>query len=42
MVQMNPFPRTNKLEDVENRCVDTKGGVNWEIGTDVYTLLCVE
>ena len=31
---------------VENKCKETKegrdGGMNWEIGTDVYTLLCTE
>ena len=42
MVQMNPFPRKNRVEDVENRHVDRKGGVNWEIGTDIYTLSCIE
>ena len=32
--------------DVENKFMDTKGeresGVNWEIGIDIYTLLCVK
>ena len=30
--------------DVGNKCMDTKeerGGVNWKIGIDIYTLLCV-
>ena len=32
--------------DVENKLVDTKGGsvggMNWEIGIDIYTLLCIK
>ena len=32
----------NRDADVENGCVDTggdgEGGVNWEMGTDIYTL----
>ena len=32
--------------DVENKLMVTKGiregGINWEIGTDIYTLLCVK
>ena len=32
--------------DVENRRMDTKGGrsggMDWEIGIDVYTLLCIK
>ena len=32
--------------DVENKCMDTKGreggGMNWEIGIDVYTPLCIK
>ena len=32
--------------DVENRCKDTKegrdGGMNWEFGIDIYTLLCIK
>ena len=31
---------------VEKKCKDTKegreGGMNWEIGVDIYTLLCIE
>ena len=35
----------NRDTDVGNKCMDTKeerGGVNWEIGIDIYMLLCVE
>ena len=38
--------RAERETDVENQCMDTKGergcGVNWEIGTDMYTplILC--
>ena len=38
--------------DVENKCIDTKGGkprwvgdggvLNWAIGTDMYTLMCIK
>ena len=31
--------------DVENKGKDTKGGadgMNWEIGIDIYTLLCIK
>ena len=34
------------MTDVENKLTDTKGGMegemNWEIGIDVYTLLCIK
>ena len=36
----------NRDTDVENKLMDTKGGrrgrMNWEIGIDIYTLLCIE
>ena len=36
--------------DVESRCADTRGegwgegggGMNWEIGIDIYTLICIK
>ena len=37
--------------DVENKCMDTKrgirreaggGGMNWQIGIDMYTLMCIK
>ena len=34
--------------DVENKRMDTKegkhggGGMNWEIGIDIYTLICIK
>ena len=41
----------NRDTDVENKCMDPKGGkaaagvggggMNWEIGTDMYTLMCI-
>ena len=36
----------NRDTDVENKCMDTKGGregggMNWEIGIDIYTLICI-
>ena len=42
----------NRYTDVENKHMDTKGGkrrvgsvwggMNWEIGIDMYTLLCIK
>ena len=41
----------NRDTNVENKCMDTKGGkwwgggggvMNWEIGIDMYTLMCIE
>ena len=42
----------NRDSDVENKHMDTKGGkwwraaggggMNWEIGVDIYTLICVK
>ena len=41
----------NRDTDVENKCVDTKGGkwgwgggggMNWEVGIDIYTLICIK
>ena len=40
-----------KEKDVENKCIDTKGGkrgpgvgggMNWEIGIDIYTLIYIK
>ena len=39
----------NRDTDVENKRMDTKGGrggkgvgMNWEIETDIYTLICIK
>ena len=38
----------NRDTDVQNKCMDTKGqsvgggGMNWEIGIDMYTLMCIK
>ena len=42
----------NRDTDVENKCMNTKGrkqvgdgsggGMNWEIGIDIYTLICIK
>ena len=40
----------NRDTDVENKSMDTKGGsrgggdggMNWEIGIDMYTLICIK
>ena len=49
---MNRFAgqKQNRDTDVENKRMDTKGGkqgwggdgMNWEIGTDIYTLICIK
>ena len=46
---MNWFARQNRDTDVENKRMDTKWGkrgwgcgLNWEIGIDIYTLLCIK
>ena len=35
-----------ETQDIENKCMDTKEGsggkINWEIGIDIYTLLCIK
>ena len=51
MIQMNQFVGRNRDTEVENKCMDTKGGkprwsggggvMNWEIGSDMYTLMCI-
>ena len=37
------FASRNRDTDLENKCMETKrgrgDGMNWEIGTDIYTLL---
>ena len=47
MVQMKTYSQSrNRDTDVENNLMDTKGGrrggMNWEIGIDMYTLLCIK
>lgn len=33
----------NRDKDIENKCMDTRGGgMSWDIGIDLYTLLCTE
>ena len=43
MVSVILFQSTNRDTDVERKHIDTKvevgGGVNWEIGIDIYILL---
>ena len=44
----NTWQGRNRDTDVENKRTDTKGGkrgereMNWEIGVDVYTLICIK
>ena len=48
MVQKNRLQGINRDTDVENKRMDTKGGrqgeggMNWEIGIDIYTLLRIK
>ena len=46
MVQMNVSAEQNRDTDVENKHMDTKagkeGGINWKVGIDMYTLLCIK
>ena len=46
MIQMILFTSRNRDTDIENGCMDTRGGrrggMNWEIGIDIYTLLCIK
>ena len=41
--QSFPAQSRNRDTEIENKCMDTKqgkrGGMNWEIGIDIYTLL---
>ena len=43
MVQVSPSAKQMET-DVENIHMDAKGGrgMNWEIGIDMYTLLCLK
>ena len=36
--------KNQKRIEIENKHMDTKGegGTNWEIGIDIYTLLCIK
>ena len=51
MVQMNRFAGRNRDTEVEKKRMDTKAGkavgggggvMNWEIGIDMYTLMCIK
>ena len=43
---MKLFARQKERQEVENKCMDTKGGkrggMNWDTGVDIYTLVCVD
>ena len=39
--------KAGEITDVEKKCMDTKGvqrgrAMNWEIGIDIYTLICTK
>ena len=43
---MNLFASRNKDTDIENKCMDSKvegvGGMDWETGIDMYTLMYIK
>ena len=45
MGHMNLFAKQKWRQQTEKKCMDTKGGkgggMNWEIGIDMYILLCM-
>lgn len=45
-VQMNSFAKQNREADVENNHMEKprekRGGLNWEVGIDKYTLQCIK
>ena len=47
MIQMNYPQNRNRLTDLENKLMVTKGerrgqGINWEFGINIYTLLYIK
>ena len=51
MLQKNHLQGRNRDTDVENKHMDAEGGkqrmrggggMNWEIGIDIYTLICIK
>ena len=46
MVQMNLLQNRNRVMNIENNLMVTRGGreggINWEIGIDIYTLLYIK
>ena len=46
MAQMNLFAKQKQKHRLENNLIDTKreraDQMNWEIGIDIYTLLCIK
>ena len=44
-VQMNLYAKQKRDTDLENKHMNTvigrDGGINWEIGIGIYTLLCI-
>ena len=46
MIQMSLFAKQKYSRDIENKCMDTEvgkgSGINWEVGIDIYTLLCIK
>ena len=47
MTQMNFFTNRNRLTDIENKLMVIKGerlggGINWEFGIDIYSVLYIK
>ena len=46
MVKWTYLQNSNRVTDVENKLMATSGekvgGINWEIGIDIYTLLYIK
>ena len=45
MVEVNLFAKQSGVTDVENKLMVTnggRGGMNWEIGIDICTLICIK
>ena len=46
MVQMNLLTKQNRVTDVENKLMlqgrKLRGGINWEMGTDIHTTLYIK
>ena len=47
MIQMNLFTKQNRLTDFKNKLLGYQkgnvwGGINWEFGINIYTLLYIK
>ena len=46
LMQMSLFTNQNRFTDLENEVMvnrrEGKGGIDWEFGINIYTLLCLK